>query len=190
MAIIAGSVLAAMLQHVFIIRKFPGFTFPFIAITWVLYYCFAHIYKLEAMPPPPEESNNFVITSHGFGEIIFQASISSGILFFIGVFIANPVAALYGLAAAVISAALAFYIHEPVAPIAEGLFSFNAVLCAITFGGTRKVDGLYVLAAILLALVIEVIMIKYNCSPYLTIPFVAACWIIVIIKKMLPKSLL
>ncbi|PZF72269.1 urea transporter [Taibaiella soli] len=191
-AIVVGSVVATILQHLFISRKVPGFTFPFILVTWILYYVFTHVYKVNApvasIVPADHDLDDLVLSSRGFGEVIFQASIVAGVLFIIGVFLSSPIAALYGLAGSVISAVVAFYLAEPIAGISQGMFSFNAVLCAITFAGVKQKDGIFVLISVLLAIAIEVFMIKLSFTPYLTFPFVAACWITIPIKKLIPQS--
>jgi urea transporter len=190
-AIIAGSALSTIITHFFIKKKFSAFTFPFIVITWALVYIFKNVH---VVPPPIQTAvteilnNDFTITSHGFGEVIFQASTLAGILFFIGVFVSSPVGALYGLAGSVISAALAFYMKAPTADITMGMFSFNAVLCAITFSGCKQKDGLFVLLAVVMSLIIEAAMIRFSLTPYLTFPFVMATWITLLIKKLLPAK--
>lgn len=190
-AIIIGSSASSIITHFFIRKKIPVFTFPFILLTWILVYIFRHVYIIGA----PEQTmatdllnNNFTITSHGFGEVIFQASTLAGILFFLGVFVSSPIGGLYGLAGSVISAALAFYMKEPFGDINAGMFSFNAVLCAITFSGFKQKDGLFVLMAVVLSLLIEAAMIRLSLTPYLTFPFVMATWITLLFKKLLPEK--
>lgn len=192
-AIIAGSALAAIFQHFLISKKIPGFTFPFVLITWILYYIFTHFYLVGAPLSTAANAADYnlddiILASRGFGEIIFQASIIAGILFFIGVFIANPVAALYGLAACVISSIVAYFLHEPITDIQQGMFSFNAVLCAITFAGVKHKNGIFVLFSILFAIGIEVLMIKLSFTPYLTFPFVGASWLVLGIKRTFPEA--
>jgi urea transporter len=192
-AIVVGSALATILQHLFISKKIPGFTFPFILITWILYFVFTHVYKVgspaAAAVVSDHDLDDLILSSRGFGEVIFQASIIAGILFFVGVFVSSPLAALYGLAGALISSVVAFYLKEPLTDISQGMFSFNAVLCAITFAGTKQRDGLFVLASVLVAIAIEVLMIKLSFTPYLTFPFVGACWVVLAVKKILPASI-
>lgn len=191
-AIVVGSAIATIIQHLFISKKIPGFTFPFILVTWILYYIFTHVYKVAppvvTVIPADHDLDDLVLSSRGFGEVIFQASIVAGVLFFIGVFLSNPVAALYGLAGSVISAVVAYYLKEPIVGIAEGMFSFNAVLCAITFAGVKQKDGVFVLISVLLAIAIEVLMIRFSFTPFLTFPFVAACWVTIPIKKLIPAK--
>ncbi|MBO9618475.1 MAG: urea transporter [Niabella sp.] len=187
-AVIVGSVLAAMLQHFFIVKKLPGFTFPFIVVTWILLYLFHQV-----IPEPNSvslvnelaEKDEFATGLHGFGEVIFQDSVIGGLLFFLGVFINKPVAALYGLAGAMLSAYIAIHLAEPTPDIEMGLFSFNALLCAITFAGDDPVDGIFVLFSVALAVVFDVLMIRIHWS-VLTFPFVAASWVTLLLKKWIP----
>lgn len=188
--IIIGSALAAIVQNAFIRRKIPAFTLPFILVTWVCLYVF-HNLDIIGAPVTPAESltgqNELATVARGFGEVIFQGSIIAGILFILAVFINSPIAALYAIAAGVISAYLSYQFAEPDADIHMGLFSFNAVLCAITFSGIRVRDGIYVLFSIILSTLIDVYMLKMGCS-VLTFPFVAASWITLLVKKFLPAQ--
>lgn len=185
-AIIAGSVLATIFTHFCVSRKIPGFTFPFIAITWILIYLFRHWYVVPAAAAESESilfNNDFTLMTHGFGEVIFQGSIVAGILFFIAVFVSSPVGALYGLLGSCMSSAFAYYFTDDINAIHLGLFSFNAVLCAITFSGTKVKDGFWVLLSIVLALLIQFGMLKMEFA-VLTFPFVASSWIVLLIKKL------
>jgi urea transporter len=182
--------LATILQHFFIRKKFPGFTFPFILVTWCSLYIFHHVY---AVGPSPElgvvvpDKDDFATSAHGFGEVIFQGSELAGVIFFLAVFISSPVAALYGIVAALLGAYISLQFSEPSADIHMGLFSFNAVLCAITFAGNRIRDGIFVLCSVVLSVLIDVYMLKMGCS-VLTFPFVAASWIVLAIKRCLPAN--
>ncbi|MBO9640503.1 MAG: urea transporter, partial [Siphonobacter aquaeclarae] len=46
--VIAGAAMAAVLQHFFIVRKIPVFTFPFIVVTWALVFL---LHKFTGYPP-------------------------------------------------------------------------------------------------------------------------------------------
>jgi urea transporter len=186
LAIIIGSALAAVLQHLLIKKNIPGFTFPFILVTWACLYLFQHVHIV----PPALVSNttlsvtpDFMIALHGYGEVIFQGSLLAGLLFFLGVFINTPVAALYGVVGAILSAYLCFLFGAPIDDILIGLYSFNAVLCAITFAGTTLRDGMYVLTAVVLAVAINMGMVKWQ-IPVLTFPFVLASFITTYLKRL------
>ena len=94
-------------------------------------------------------------------------------MFFIAVFISSPISALYGFIGAVLSAIIAFKLSVPINDISIGLFSYNAVLCAIVFAGNQIKDGIWVLLSVLLSLFASLLMVKFNFIP-LTFPFVLA----------------
>jgi urea transporter len=191
--VLVGAAAAAILQHFFIKRNIPVFTFPFILVSWILVtflHHFSNIPPSEAFISVPDLSNidNFTSETNGFGEVIFQGSIWAGILFFIGVYISSPIAALYGLVGSAISAAVSFHVHEPINQISMGLFSFNAVLCAIVFAGNRKIDGVLVLISVVLCVVINIFLVNSNipvlqtAGGVFTFPFVLATCLILPLK--------
>ena len=84
--IIVGAIAAALLQHLFITKKIPGYTFPFIIITWLLIF---FIRNYTTIPPSnfmqtkfmQTQFDNFFSLTNGFGEVMFQSNKLSGILF-------------------------------------------------------------------------------------------------------------
>ena len=188
--IIIGSTLAAVLQHLFIKRKIPVFTLPFVLVIWLILF-FANNFFTSILPEPSvgaSITDNFTFAIKGFGQVIFQDSLVSGLLFFIAVFISSPISALYGLAGAILSAVVAFKLSAPASDISLGLFSYNAVLCAIVFAGNQIKDGFWVLIAVLLSLSISFLMLKFNITQ-LTFPFVLASCITLLFRKHLGKSI-
>lgn len=182
---IVGSIVAAVLQHFFIKRKIPVFTLPFVLVTWVIL-LFANNYLAGIMLEPPvaiaSTTDYFTFGFKGYGQVIFQGSLLSGVLFFIGVFIRSPISALYGLAGAILSAIIAFKFSAPINDISIGLFSFNAVLCAIVFAGHQIKDGIWVLISVILSLAISLLMSKFNMTQ-LTFPFVLASCMTLFLKR-------
>ena len=85
--IVLGGALAAVIQHFFIQKKIPVFTFPFIIITWILVFVLHHITNI---PPSemlssevvPSEYDDFLTCTNGFGEVIFQGGVLSGLFSF------------------------------------------------------------------------------------------------------------
>ncbi|MCV9928665.1 urea transporter [Flavobacterium sp. LS1R49] len=197
--VILGASAAAMLQHFFIKRKIPVYTFPFIFVTWVLVtllHQFTNIPPSESFMKVPDLSNidSFTSQVNGFGEVMFQANIWAGLLFFIGVYINSPIAALYGLLGSAISSALSFHGNEPINEIHMGLFSFNAVLCAIAYAGNKKIDGVFVLISVVICVFINIglvnaeIGILQNAGGAFTLPFVLATCLVLPLKNYISKS--
>lgn len=189
-AVVLGAVAATWLQHQFIRRGWPGFTFPFIIVTWILLYLFLHVYKpgaAAAVASSMPLSDDFTTATNGFGEVIFQGSVIAGIIFFIAVFISSPTAALYGVCASLLGAFISLEFAEPATDIHMGLFSFNAVLCAITFSGDQPRDGILVLFSVVLSVLLDVWMLQQHMA-VLTFPFVAASWITLGLQHLLRKT--
>jgi urea transporter len=191
--IIIGGALATVIQHFFIKNKIPVFTFPFIIVTWV---CVFVLHHCTQIPPSemmtaavePADYDDFLTCTNGFGEVIFQGGVLSGIIFFIAVFISSPAAALYGLAGSVLGAYISHMNGEAIDKIHLGLFGFNAVLSAIVFSGFKKTDGIWVLLAVVITVIIDDVLIDHNVlsevGGVLTFPFVAGTWITLLIQKL------
>lgn len=185
--IVIGAIAATMLQHFFIKRNIPVFTLPFVLVTWVILISVSHYFTgllVEPSLPSTENANHFTLAFKVFGQVIFQDNFLSGLIFFVAVFISLPIAALYGLAGAILAAVAATFFSMPIEDIGAGLFSFNAVLCAITFAGNNIKDSVWVLISVILSIVISLFMYHYNFIQ-LTFPFVLASFITVYIKKRL-----
>lgn len=185
LAVIIGSIVSALLQHWFIKNKTPVFTLPFILVTWIIIYLFQILYPIA--PPvvlSPEFSTalDFTFIFRGFGQVIFQGSVFAGVIFFLGVFIHSRVSALYGLAGSGLAGILAFWLSAPVEAVGLGLFSYNAVLCAVVFAGNGTKDGAWVLVSVILSVIFSITMYRYGLIQ-LTFPFVAATCICLAVKN-------
>lgn len=190
LAIIIGSVVATMLQHVFIVRKIPVFTLPFVLITWGIIWLFQDVYPLvpsKLLETVVPVGQNWLFAFNGFGQVIFQGSIFAGLLFFTGVLIQSPVSALFGLAGALLAGILSYCFAVPTGEIGMGLFSYNAVLCAIVFAGNQVKDGLWALISVVLTLAIGLTMYHYNLTQ-LTFPFVAATCTTLVFKQLFSQQ--
>lgn len=183
--IIIGSALTTVLQHFFIKRTIPVFTLPFVLVTWAILFL-VNQYAPAWLEAPSVSAlstgNYFTFAIKGFGQVIFQDSLVSGLLFFIAVLISSPIAALYGLAGAVVSGSIASYWAVPDNDISMGLFSYNAVLCAIVFAGNCRKDGVWVLFSVLLSIAISLFMFQRNLIQ-LTFPFVLASFLTLLVKN-------
>ncbi|HNT51020.1 MAG TPA: urea transporter, partial [Cyclobacteriaceae bacterium] len=109
------------------------------------------------------------------------------ILFFAGVFINTPLSALYGLAGAVLSGLLGYSFASNQA-FANGLLSYNGVLCAIVFAGKKKEDGYRAFAAVLLSLVFTILMMEFHIL-VLTFPFVLASGLVLYVRDQQTNTL-
>jgi urea transporter len=190
--IILLSALSTVLMNFCLQKKIPIFTFPFILLVWIALYFFHNVAPVEA---PTEEElaglipQNFDLKNFGFGygEVIFQGSFISGVLFMIAVYISNPNASLYGMAGSFAASIFAYLLIDKFDAVQQGWFTFNAVLCAITFSGLERKNGVYVLIAVFLSVVIENFMMDRGLI-FLTFPFVLATWLTLVIRDVLVKK--
>jgi urea transporter len=182
------SVLSTIMMNAFLRKQLPAFTFPFVFCLWIALLISRLIIPID----PPGEGDLAPLLDYsvaidlknfgfGFGEVIFQASIISGIVFFLAVYVSNPTGALYGLAGTFAAIALAVLFIGKVDEVQQGWFTFNAVLCAIAMSGTHRRDGAFVLLAVFISVLLESLMQNLGVI-YLTFPFIAACWITLFIK--------
>lgn len=191
--LVVGSILATLLQHFFIKRKFPGYTFPFILITWLFVFIIRNFLEIPTSIFFNETFSiqEFDVIAFGFrsfGQIIFQQEFIPGFIFFTAVFINSRSAAMYGIAAAFATGYMAYILGQPLNIIYSGAFGFNAVLSAIVFSGTRKVDFIWVAVAVILTFFINLLLFKSgilnSVGGILTFAFVAGTWITLLLKRL------
>lgn len=190
--IIPGSVFASMLQHFFLIKNIPAFTFPFVLTTWMLVFLLHH---LTAIAPSDLFFFKSSVTSYdavfmgirGFGQLIFQPKTISGLLFLLGVLIHTPIAAFYGLIASYMGGLIAYSANLNPDNITAGLFGFNAILSSIVFSGYGKKDAFGVLTAVIITVFINILLVQSHWldsfGGVLTFPFVAGTGITLLLKK-------
>ena len=192
MLVIVGSIAACIIQHFFITKKIPVYTFPFIIISWgiiflVRYFNWSEpsIIETELINITPYEY--LFVGTNGFGQVIFQAGIFSGIILFIGVLINDHIAALYALVASIVGAYIAKWVGMPISDIYVGLFGFNALLSAIVFSGVQKADSVWVGVAVLFTVSIHIILVNskllHAVGGVLTFPFVLGTWLTILTQK-------
>lgn len=195
--VVIGAFLAAVLQHFFIQKKFPAYTFPFILVAWVIIFLvktFSWIPPTDIISSFPEFSSlvPFLRGTNGFGEVIFQGHYLVGILFFVGVLIHSRPAAFCALAGSFLGAWLALAVEQPLADVNLGIYGFNPVLTAIVFAGHKKIDALWVLIGVVITVFIQVVLVNSEILvPFggvLTFPFVAGTWVTLILRNLTSKK--
>lgn len=105
--IVLGSILSTLVQHFFIQRKITVFTLPFVLVTWAIVFLVSYFLPeltITSSPAILVNEIDFNFALRGYGQVIFQEILLSGILFFVAVLINAPLAALYGLLGSVIAA--------------------------------------------------------------------------------------
>ncbi len=118
-----------------------------------------------------------------------QASIVTGILFFIAILINSRISALYALLGSAVGlfAGLLFF-PSLINLISIGFFGFNGVLCGIAFADKKWSSFIFAIIAIILSVLIVYGFIAFELIA-LTAPFVFATWIVMFCKnKIYPVS--
>ncbi|WP_406819435.1 urea transporter [Pseudomonas sp. KnCO4] len=145
-----------------------AYTAPFVLLGWVT--------LLIATPAPAGfvEADPLCALARGVGQIFLLDQPLAGLLIIVGMFIANPYAALWAVLGSAIGGGLALLTDQAQAAWL-GLYGFNAALAALAF--SRQGEKPWVtLLAIVLALLVQPLF-KWLPLPGLTAPFVAACWL-------------
>ncbi|SKB68340.1 urea transporter [Salegentibacter holothuriorum] len=209
-AIIISSILATYFFHFTLLKNWKVFTFPFVVFSWLFVSLLSngnfmsktvHPTAAENFLQEPtaeffEESlesvgieydddkidDDLIFSTHGFGQVMFQGSVVAGVFFLLGVYINKPVSALYGIFGSILAITISHLLNHPESSTNNGMFSFNAVLCAIAFSGVLKRDGFWVVISTIITVVIDDYLIKMNIPPY-TFPFVATMWIVLYSRK-------
>lgn len=184
--IIIGSVFSTWVMNFMMVKKWRPYTFPFILATWILILLvkFLHLADSVGAGGMVVNSSTYWLsaTSMGFGQVMFQGSIVTGLIFFIAILINSKMNAAYGLLGSVLGILFGLVFSLPLSLINIGIFGYNGVLCGIALGDKNKKSfGLAVLAIILSS----VILVGFNLLGWsaLTAPFVFATWIVLYFSK-------
>jgi urea transporter len=176
--LIVGCVVAAVVTR--LMRRylpFPTYTTPFIVTTWVLYFLGLALGAAQVEAGPAPTSGFVAAVAHGVGQVMFQASIWTALLFVVGIALNDWQHALWVVAASVIGLLVGIYHHDSSEEVAAlGLYGYNATLAAIALFLNRKS-----LIPPLLGILFSVPLTE-NFSlvglPALTAPFVLATWFV------------
>ncbi len=177
--LILGCVVAApltwlMRRHV----PFPTYTTPFILTTWALYFLGLALgtAQVEASGAPIA-SGFMAAVAHGVGQVMFQASVWTALLFLIGIAISDWRHALWVIAGSLLGMLVGIYHHDSAEEVAAlGLYGYNATLAAIALFLWRRS-----LIWPLLGILLSVPLTEYAPNlplPALTAPFVLATWLV------------
>ena len=176
---------------------FPTYTSPFILTTWVIFFLGRAMGAAGTDPGAPLLVPNLPVhpyieaTAHGIGQVMFQGSVWTGVLFLIGIFVSDRKHAAWVLLAAVLGMALASYHvvagtrsldperlidRSQFENIALGLYGYNATLAAIALSLWRRS-----FIAPVLGILVSVPLTEFVPQlglPALTAPFVLATWLV------------
>jgi hypothetical protein len=186
----------------------PPLTLPFCLVTWsllLLAAALAHpeLQLLQASQPDPVSGPLIALLQalpRGFGQVFFCSSLLSGTVVLLAVAVASPLAALVGLAGALVAGLTGLGLGAPAAAVAQGQWSFDGVLTAIAVAGVfyplnRLSLGAGLAAAFLSSLLILPLggllhSLTGQPLPLLTLPFIVATAVTLLLLKRLVPALI
>lgn len=190
---ILASVVATLIMRAFLQRRKVAFTFPFVLTCWLLCFLTAkfQLFGLEQTTPElsdyTDTFNAIQSPLYAWAEVNFGSSVITGGLLFVAIAISSPMAAMYGMAAAVLGTAFAHHLlavgHNN---LANGLYGFSPILVACAFAGERLCHFFYILVGTLLSVLIQFGFSVLGIAPY-TIGFILASWLILWMKSKVEK---
>jgi urea transporter len=194
--LVVGCAAAAPLTRLMRARvPFPTYTSPFILVTWVVF-----IIGTRTGVPRVESGGTFeaqfvAAVIHGVGQVMFQASVWTGVFFLIGIAVSDWRHSAWVLVGALLGTLVGSYHATAVARavdpeslvtraitenIALGLYGYNATLAAVALYLSRKT-----LIAPILGILLSVPITEYFPMlglPALTAPFVLATWLVLALR--------
>ncbi len=183
--IVIGAALSSFIMKIMHERNLYPYTFPFVLSTWILLFFIkvTGIIPLKISSLASAVNINIVSgLSMGFGQVMFQGAIVTGIIFFIAILFNSRTAALYALIGTGLGFAVALASSLPLNLTNIGIFGFNGVLCGIAFAEKNLKSFIFGLAAIILSVFIAYAMVFYDITT-LTAPFVFATWVVLLFRR-------
>ncbi len=188
--IILGSIFSTIIMHQIKKYRIPVYTAPFVVSTWLIAFIFKlfNFFPIESLLPVSNSLNIFSATFMGFGQVMFQGSIVTGLIFFLAIIINSRKSAIYSLYGSTLGIVIALIFSFQLSAINIGLFGYNAVLCAIALESKKLENFIFATFAIVLSVFLNFWMGNIGIIT-LTAPFVFATWITLLLKKYGAKSL-
>ncbi len=180
--LVIGAALSTWVARAF--RRYaqlPGLTAPFIIAVWALLLVSLlapqGVGLLDSATQLEEGLPLWrmlgVALGDSVGQVMFQANVLTGVLFFLAIAWESRRKALYALLGALVPMLVIPFVPEAV--WREGLLGYNAVLCAIYWAGTGERRLLYALLSVVLSVLLELLALYAGLIP-LTAPFVLSVW--------------
>lgn len=186
-SIVFGAILSTFVMNFMMKKSWSPYTFPFVLSTWIFialikFFHFAYLSMAEGAING-SSVDWLQATSLGFGQVMFQGSIITGIIFLIAILINSRINATYAVLGSVVGILFALSFSLPLSLINLGIFGYNGVLCGIALGEKTKKSFAWAILGIILSSVILVLFSWLNFTA-LTAPFVFSTWLTLYFKKM------
>lgn len=183
--VVVGSIFSTILMH-YLKEKIPAYTSPFVISTWIVIYLlliFIPNYFINSTGNMDSSINIFKTTTKGFGEVMFQDNIITGVFFAIGILINSLKDFGYALYGSILSTIISFIFLLPPTMTNLGLIGYNSILTSIALSGKKKSFYLATIG-IILSVIVLLIFNKINIIA-LTAPFVISTWMVLFLSKKL-----
>lgn len=165
----------------------PPYTAPFIISSWGALF-FGNIFGLNpADLQGVGFSGDFSAVLRGVGQVMFQDSWITGLLFVLALGVNSRQSAAWALIGAAAGIVCARGIGYPEHLTESGIFGFNCVLAGIALGEKYKNRTIIPLAGIVLSVFIVRCFQIAGITPF-TAPFVIATWIVIYAEKIIPEK--
>lgn len=183
-ALIIGAVCSSLLMHG-VKKLIPPFTAPFVVVTWVLIILLLFVFHsklITGVESPSERLSILAATTNGFGQVMFQKNMITGLFFLLAILINSRLFALYSLYASLLGLLLGWLLSVPLTALNGGLMGYNGILCAIALAGTKRGNFKWVSLAVILSVLLNIGFNKMGMIA-LTAPFVLSTWIVLAVKS-------
>lgn len=182
--VVLGGMVSSLVMYWMLRRGLRPLTFPFVISAWCLIILLSVSGWAEPLPSEPAGSQHvdlFMAVSRGYGQVLFQESAITGLIFVAAIAARNWVEGLYATGGTAFGLLCAWALDFPSDDMNLGLFGYNGVLCGILFAGRTVRDLVSALAAI--ALSVLVVRGFHVFGAYaLTFPFVLSSWIVLWVR--------
>lgn len=165
--------------------------FPFILSVWLLLWGCSWLQPglllvSDGAVPLSCDMDGLQAFGQGIGQVMFQDSLLSGLLFLAGILVHSRIAAAYTLLGVLLPIPLAVVLGADAGTLNAGLMGYNGVLCAIALGGTTWRSCVWASCAVLLSVVLQMVGMEWGVTT-LTAPFVLSVWLVMGAKRMFGK---
>jgi urea transporter len=203
------SIVLAAILSVFITQAFstilqqwylPCLTMPFVLTTWLFLLATPSLSALALRQSTPSltQVSSFDLlhlvpdSILGIAEVFLFNSTLAGIIFLVGLLVNSLRTTVYALLGSVLAIGIALLYGGQLDTISLGLYSFNAILTAITlatFNANQNVKtNLYIVLGIILTVFTQAALttlLKPFSIPVLTMPFILVSWLWLLINQTL-----
>ena len=178
--VVLGAMVSSLVMYKMMQIGLRPFTFPFVIVTWVIMLILS-VTGLASISgwstPNPTSIDVLESLSRGYGQVLFQENILTGLIFIGAILIRDWVQGLYASMATVMGLLCGYLAGFPIDAVNLGLFGYSAVLCGILFAGRTGRDFINAVIAILLSIAIVRLFHMAGIPPF-TFPFVLASWVV------------